>query len=179
MFYSVQAPSRYLVAGDQRGVSRRRASAKSIRVPWRFGHMLSRHELWPAASPRSSAHIPRFPRVSRAALCAGRAPHIAASMSAQKAIGHCRPRRTRAEDSVLHAFGGDEPEWLRHGLVPRSERAASGIPWPHAHSLVSALVNSIRSGPRESISLVGLAVNRPPDERLAPVARSAEVNKIH
>ena len=31
------------------------------------------------------------------------------------------------EYSVLHAFGGDEPEWLRHGLVSRSERAASGL----------------------------------------------------
>jgi len=44
---------------------------------------------------------------------------------------------------------------------------------------VSALVNSIRCGPAESISLVGLAVNRPLDERLAPVARYRETKKIY
>lgn len=72
----------------------------------------------------------------------------------------------QAEDSILHALCGDEPEWLRHGLYP-ALGGGFGRTWPNAPSLVSALVNSRRTGPRESIPAVRFARKDGPGQRLA------------
>src|SRR5262245_7041691 len=49
LFEPVQARRRYLFVGDRARLSGAGRAAKPIREPWRFGHMLSRHEPWPAA----------------------------------------------------------------------------------------------------------------------------------
>ena len=173
MFYSAQAPSQYLARGDCAG-----------REPLAVRQNLSENLGVLATCSRVMRDGPQPVLVllrifldflerhgQRFAQCVS---HILRCQCQHKGrLIIVRRAVPEPENPVLHAFGGDEPEWLRHGLVSRSERKASGIPWPHAHSLVSALVNSSRSGPRESISLV----NGPPDGRLAPAARYRETRK--